>query len=628
MSFRFRRRSDHFNSPHERARRRAAERLDGPLGLAENEWLERHLAECGACRTIAEDYLTDRSELRSLGRQTVEPPRDLWARTAAAIEQEAAGTAKTRRSAAPRRRPSAVPLGALAGLMVVAVVFGATLLSGRPAPTVNPRATGDLLAASVPPASPEAPTATPWIVAPNDVGWVAKVDDGTLAYYGAQFREVCDDEAVCELLDSTPQPLDVPAAPREAIISEDQATLAVVNRASDGGDSIVVVAVPTPQTVGGGGTGGPSDPPAATPPPTGTPRATAGFEPSPSLEPTDVPAGSPAITEPPVTEPPVTAPPATPDPGDPVEIAEDVVVVGETAFSADGARFAFSARPADGSSGPDIYVWTQGDLEATRITSDGRSVFAGWIGDLVLGSRAVDLPMSQPSVDPTGSPPAAPILVAARPETFAIDPATAAEAIVEGSMWRPAVDPTGTYAVYWDGTIQLDPTTNEYRPADGRLVVGAWPELPVLPAAEEEPGASLEPEARAPDASAEPSATPEPVGDGDVAVLHDGPVVEWEARWDETGARLGLWIADADDPTLGRLSLYLADEDGALVVDEPALSGEWARPGFAIGEDHLAWATREGQDGKGSHVKVVAWTDDGIGAVETKPGEDVLVVQR
>ena len=74
--------------------------------------------------------------------------------------------------------------------------------------------------------------------------------------------------------------------------------------------------------------------------------------------------------------------------------------------------------------------------------------------------------------------------------------------------------------------------------------------------------------------------------------------------------------------------LYLADEDGALVVDEPALSGEWARPGFAIGEDHLAWATRDGQDGKGSHVKVVAWTDDGIGAVETKPGEDVLVVQR
>jgi hypothetical protein len=112
-----------------------------------------------------------------------------------------------------------------------------------------------------------------------------------------------------------------------------------------------------------------------------------------------------------------------------------------------------------------------------------------------------------------------------------------------------------------------------------------------------------------------------------VAVLFEGPVIEWEARWDETGDHLALWIADPEDPEIGRLNLYETDVDGALAVDEPALRGEFARPGFAISEGSLAWATREGQDGKGSHVKVVAWTDDGIGKVETKPGEDVLVVQ-
>jgi hypothetical protein len=222
-------------------------------------------------------------------------------------------------------------------------------------------------------------------------------------------------------------------------------------------------------------------------------------------------------------------------------------------------------------------------------------------------------------------------LPAAAPETFVIDPQTGAEALVEGAMWRPAVDPTGTWAVYWDGTLQLDAATGEFRPADGRLVVGAWSGVPVLPAESGDPDASAVPgasgEPAAPAASVMPSASAEPVGRGDVVVLQDGPIVEWEARWDESGARLGLWIQDPEDPTIGRLSLYLADDDGALAVEEPALRGEWARPGFAIGEGHLAWATKAGQDGKGSHDRVVAWTDDGIGKVETKPGEDVLVVQ-
>jgi hypothetical protein len=116
----------------------------------------------------------------------------------------------------------------------------------------------------------------------------------------------------------------------------------------------------------------------------------------------------------------------------------------------------------------------------------------------------------------------------------------------------------------------------------------------------------------------------------DVDVLVDDAVREWEARWNETGTHLAVWVADDDDPEIGRLALYAVDaRTDRIDPDRPLMSGELARPGFAIGDGNLAWATPpDGQDGKGPHVKVVAWTKDGIGKVETKPAGDVLVVQR
>ena len=84
-------RPDHWASPHDRARSRAAERLDAPLSEAESTWLEAHLASCPACLATAEAYESDRLALRWLGTTMPEPPRDLWARTSAGIEREAAG---------------------------------------------------------------------------------------------------------------------------------------------------------------------------------------------------------------------------------------------------------------------------------------------------------------------------------------------------------------------------------------------------------------------------------------------------------------------------------------------------------------------------------------------------------
>ena len=73
------RRPDHWASQHERARVRAAERLEEPLPAGEESWLESHLAACEPCRAIAEAYATERLALRQLRAERAEPPRDLWA---------------------------------------------------------------------------------------------------------------------------------------------------------------------------------------------------------------------------------------------------------------------------------------------------------------------------------------------------------------------------------------------------------------------------------------------------------------------------------------------------------------------------------------------------------------------
>ncbi|HVL54253.1 MAG TPA: hypothetical protein VM344_08305, partial [Vitreimonas sp.] len=333
------------------------------------------------------------------------------------------------------------------------------------------------------------------------------------------------------------------------------------------------------------------------------------------------PVTDPPVTEPPATDPPTTSPTPTP-PSTPLAVASDVIVVGTTKFNAHGSRVAFSARPADGSHGPDIYVWTVGDEDATRITNDHHSVFSGWLGGLVLGSRAVPASEAEPVVEGAST--------AVVPEAFVIDPATGVEAVIDGGpIWQPAVDPTGRLAVYWEGTIKLDEAGVEWRPAEGRLVVAPWPGNPNLSSGTDDATESEERKLDPLPAPPLPTAFPQSVAPNDeIKVLFDGPIPAWQARWEADGTHLGLWIADEEDPTIGRLTLYAVNPvTGRLDADDPALPAQWARPGFEIGDDYLAWATRDGQDGKGSLIKVVAWTEDGLGQVETKPGEDVLVVQ-
>ncbi|HEX6868638.1 MAG TPA: hypothetical protein VF119_07515, partial [Candidatus Limnocylindrales bacterium] len=292
----------------------------------------------------------------------------------------------------------------------------------------------------------------------------------------------------------------------------------------------------------------------------------------------------PASSDAPTTEPTPVAPSpsVTPEPtvAASLAIASDITVVGEAAaFSSDGAWFAFTARPRDGSAGPDVYVWRVGDDTARQLTRDGRSYFGSWDGDTVLASRT---PEGSNGERATAS-------------TVAIDPATGDERDA-GAVWRPVLDPAGTRAVAWTGTVASDGDDGTYVPATGSLVLMTWPPADVEGAV------------------------------SDVIATDVG--ADYDVRWDETGRWFAVWIADPSGSDVGRLSLYhVHPETGAIQRADGAPVDVAALAGFSVGQGRLAWATPPGQGGEGSRVQVVAWVEDGVGTVETAPGEDVIVVR-
>jgi hypothetical protein len=668
MTLRFRRRPDDWASPHERARALAAERIDQPIDAAEEGWLDNHLDGCADCASIAAAYAAQRAELRSLRRRPPTPPRDLWARTAAAIEQEAAAASRGPRRARRRSHPSAIPLGALSGLLVIAVVIGASLLS-RPAAqpaTVAPTQ----IAISLAPSGSLFARPTPFDVAAANVGWMKLGQDGRIDVYDTPVQRVCPagEGADCPPIEEpTPRSIQLVDSPASVTRSPKDQGMVVVDAATKAAGGGVYVLPATSATAPPPASPSPSasaaDPspplatastpasiapqtpaatvlPAVTPPAQSSPAATASLAPSPAASPSAVPSSVASVR--------VTASPTTGT----IEIARDVIVVGESeAYSPDGAWFAFSARPADDSHGPDIYAWRPGDAKATALTTDHRSVFSAWLGGQILGSR--------------GAVTAAPRILS--PEAFLIDPATGAQTVVTGSgAWRPSVDPQHHLAVYWDGSLELNEAGTEIRPLEGRLVLGTWtgvvdgaaspapsdsaasvpsnsPSSSTAASASVGASASASPaKANASQsataatgtdavASTEPSLSPSPSpsvlrGRSIVAVdLASGPVRDWDARWDETGTRLAVWIATEGDPRIGDLTLYSVDATNGRLQ---TLNRVAALAGFSIGRGRLAWATPKGQDGQGNRVQVVAWTKDSVGSVESRESTEVLVVIR
>ena len=555
---RMRRRPDHWRSAHHRARALAAERLDGSLGLAEATWLDEHLGACSACRAVADAYATDQASLRVLREMPLDPPRDLWARTAAAVE----GEARLRHggSDGPSARPAwRLPIGALSGIAVIAVVIGATLLSGR-SPFGGPTQVQDpgvAVATTPPPSSSPGPSpvpaATPIIVGAGDVAWIDRGPSGSVGYSAVAVDEVCpqESETACAIVgDSARESVGLTTAPRSVIGSPGGEHAVAISPDGESGDRLMIVQLPDRST-----------PPTPSPDPT---ESTAG---SPTPEPTLDTLGSPEPTLEAV-----------------LAIATDIEVIGESAaFSSDGSWFAFTARPVDGSAGPNVYVWHVGEPTARALTDDGASYFASWTEAGLVASRPAEAD--------------APVSAVA---SVLVDPETGAETPL-GSVWRPIVDPTDTFAIVWAGSL-AHPTGADgpWVPADGRLELRTW---------------------SAAGPGKEPPAGPERI----VTAKASGG---YDVRWDETGEWVAVWVADPLDPAIGRLTLYRLDRDDERLervdgapVKVPAL------PGFSIGEGRLAWATPPGQGGEGSRIQIAAWDEDHVGTVESAPGEGLVVIR-
>ncbi len=608
-------------TPHERARLLASDRLDGSLSASDTAWLDEHLRGCESCRSIAGAYAGNRELLRSL--PVPEPPRDLWARTSVAIERERGRSGSA--AARPRMRLRRQTLVALLAVIVVGVVVGRSLVPSGDSSGVG--LSSPAPGTSSGPGSNAIAGATPLAVPPGDVAWAMPGADGSYTVKVANVDAVCPEDAApapaCAPLNAGATQIVSLASKPGSIVLAPQAGQATVvdSTATTTGGSIIVVPIarptPTPTTPASASPSA-SAPPTASASPSSSPDTspTAAGSPTPSVGPTATVGPSQTATPPetptpsPSTEPSASpsaspSPTGTPAPTLPAALAiiDDVIVVGgDASYSADGQWLAFSARPADGSHGPDVYVWQLGDQTARALTTDHRTVFSDWVDGRVLVSRSVPGPKPDPNA-------ASPAPDQGSPVSVLLDPATGKQ---DGStltgIWQPVVDPSGRWVVYWTGTLAYDEGAKMFVPDQGRLVVDGW-------------DAVL-------DEAPNPSPDPQPLLD----TKTDAPVRDWEVRWDPTGRYVGAWVADPLTAALGRLSLIAIDRTTGRVDDtrKPLLRNASALAGFAIGDGRIAWATPPGQDGEGSRLLVLAWKGPDAGRIQSDPASsqgDIVVVR-
>ena len=145
-------------------RSRAGADLDGAGRTAwrgRGPWLAGHLETCAECSRDREVYAADQALLRALRETTPEPPRDLWARTAAAIDHEAGGRRRIPgvpvASRGGRQLWRGLPIGAAAGALLVVVVFVTSVWPRTLPPVVPPTASDGVAVLPSPPVQP-----TPW----------------------------------------------------------------------------------------------------------------------------------------------------------------------------------------------------------------------------------------------------------------------------------------------------------------------------------------------------------------------------------------------------------------------------------------------------------------------------------
>src|SRR5689334_4743455 len=143
MTLPFRRRHHDAEETHDRARILSSRRLLERLEDDDAAWLARHLEACTECRREDEAFAAEHELLQGLRATPIEPPRDLWARTSAALDREAAKRQPLRPLPGARARGDLrqspawrfAPLGAFAAVAAVCVVVLSSVL-----PTLFPQA--------------------------------------------------------------------------------------------------------------------------------------------------------------------------------------------------------------------------------------------------------------------------------------------------------------------------------------------------------------------------------------------------------------------------------------------------------------------------------------------------------
>src|SRR6186997_1032069 len=182
MTLPFRRRHHDDESAHDRARALTSAEMLESLGADDAGWLAGHLDSCAECRQEREAFLADRALLRGLRERTPEPPRDLWARTSAAIEREARSH-RGRRPAPARTR--GLPFGAAAGALLVIVVIGASVFQGPiPLPNATPNGSQAAIGSF-------APEPTTFEIPAGSLAYIRSAANGSWEFVRAEVDAVC-----------------------------------------------------------------------------------------------------------------------------------------------------------------------------------------------------------------------------------------------------------------------------------------------------------------------------------------------------------------------------------------------------------------------------------------------------
>jgi hypothetical protein len=659
-----------------------SQRLDERLTAEDARRLRSHLLTCARCRAADRDFRAQRALLRAPAPGI--PPRDLWARTSAALDREVARGGRSGLTPEPRAigRPArgAAAIGSLLVMATAVAVIGSQLGSRD---------------ATRPPSANVAAAPTPFEVPTQELAIVGQ-DEAGLAIYRTDVSVVCPERAIdCTtvvsgnrqvvrlrdkdhlrpnsvafhpqrdkvaiaatsgrgeavyvvLLKPVPRSLDatesdaprpVATAPTATFASADAtASVTATFPTPAGGAAIATtppsapastppsaapsgsVAVASP-SAGPSATSGASQRPTATPnatPTSGRPSPTATTRPSDPVSPspaatssaTNVPAapttpiaGTPGPTA--STAPALGTAPATSaaDLAEIVPILQDVLPAGaEPAWSPDGEVLAFSAMPADGSHGPDIYVWRTGAQHAERLTDDHRSYFASWAGDRIVASRGVrPADANRNEADP-GS----------RVATVVIDLETGEQRTVSAKgLWLPIVDPTQRFAVVWRGELRHEGAALE--PHAGGLYLQDWQRLDPFRAGAATASPTAGPSAQ-PSAAADAGAEPVELG-RDTA---RDPVLDWLVRWNADGDAYGFWVADGPGAGWGRLAIAEVDRSTGRINRETDLLGPTlARRSFTIGQDRVAWVAPVEEKPEGE-LRVRTWGPNGNGTVRIR----------